>query len=252
VKQLVLSAAGLSLLLGCSSNDTLRSKPQPERAAQINVELATDYLRKGSLAEAKEKIDRAVEQDPRNARAWSVGAMLYERLGEQKTADAWFQRAVSLDPKNPEILNNYAVHLCRNGKHARGERRALEAARNPLYDRPEVAYLNAGNCARSAGDFARAEENYRYALGVKPRFAEALLQMADMQYARTEYVSARAFLQRYMEVGRTTPETLWLGHRIERSLGNAAEAQHYARRLKSEYPNAVQTRELLESERNPG
>ena len=40
--------------------------------------------------------------------------------------------------------------------------------------------------------------------------------------------------------------------RIERGLGNKAQAQHYAQRLKAEYPSAAQTKELLESERNPG
>ena len=144
------------------------------------------------------------------------------------------------------------MYLCQKGKFERGEKLALEAAENRLYKTPEAALLNAGNCARSAGDVKRAEEHYRRSLQVRPRFAEALFQMADMQFQQTEYVSARAFLQRYMEVGRTSAATLWLGFRIERSLGNGAEAQHYAQRLKSEYPNAAQTKELLESERKPG
>ena len=40
--------------------------------------------------------------------------------------------------------------------------------------------------------------------------------------------------------------------RIERGLGNTTAAQTYAERLKFEYPRAAQTKELLESERNPG
>jgi type IV pilus assembly protein PilF len=115
-----------------------------------------------------------------------------------------------------------------------------------------VALLNAGNCELSAGDIKGAEENFRKALAVRPRFGEALFQMAELEYRQTEYMSARAFLARYMEVGRTSPATLWLGVRIERGLGNQAQAQHYAQRLKSEYPSADQTKELLESERNPG
>ena len=249
----VIACASLCLLAACASSDpSLRSKPQPERAAEINLELGVDYLRKGNLAQAKEKIERALGQDPKNARTHSIAGMLYDQLGDEKKAESHFDRAISLDSENPEIRNNYAVYLCQKGKFARGEKFALEAADNRLYKTPEVALLNAGNCARGAGEFKRAEEHFRRALQVRPRFAEALYQMADMQYQRTEYVSARAFLQRYTEVGRTSPATLWLGYRIERSLGNKAEAQHYAQRLKSEYPNVAQTRELLESERNPG
>lgn len=248
----VVACLALLLLGGCASDSSLRSKPQPVRAAEINRELAVDYLHRGNLAAAKEKIDRALEQDPQNAGVQSVAGMVYVRLNDEKKAEYHYERAASLDPDNPELRNNYAVYLCQRGKYARGEKFALEAARNRLYKTPEVGYLNAGACARNAGDLKRAEENFRHALQVRPRFAPALLHMADMEFSQAQYLSARAFLQRYMEVGDTNAMTLWLGHRIERSLGNAGEAEHYARRLKSEYPKSAQTRELLESERNPG
>jgi type IV pilus assembly protein PilF len=257
VKRVAILSIGLIGTLiavgGCSMTRSDQiTKPQPQRAAEINLEIGIDHLRKGNLGQAKEKIDRALEQNPRYGRAHAMAGMLYSRLGDENKADSHFQRAVSLDPQNPEIKNNYAVYLCQKNRFARGEKLALEAAANPLYKTPEVAYLNAGNCSRSAGDLQSAEENYRRALSAKPRFGEALFQMAELEYHQTEYMSARAFLERYLEVARTSPATLWLGVRIERGLGNKAQAQHYAQRLKSEYPSATQTKELLESERNPG
>ena len=242
---------GLVILGGCTSNSQL-STPQPERAAEINLELGVEHLRKGNLKQAKEKIDRALEQNPRFARGHLIAGMLYAQLSDERKAESHFERAISLDPTNPEFKNNYAAYLCQHKKYERGEKQALAAAVDPLYKTPEVAYLNAGSCARGAGDAKRAEENFRKALAAKPRFGEALFQMAELEYNQTEYMSARAFLERYLEVGRTSPATLWLGVRIERGLGNQTQAQHYARRLKSEYPSAVQTKELLESERNPG
>ena len=244
-------AMALVAVAGCASSNNV-SKPQPERAAEINLELGVEHLRKGNLQQAKDKIDRALEQNPRYARAHLVAGMLYNRLGDQKQAESHYERAVSLEPKNPEFKNNYAVYLCQQKKYERGQKIALEAGADPLYKTPEVAYLNAGNCALSAGDMKTAEENFRKSLAAKPRFGEALFQMADLEYRQTEYMSARAFLERYLEVGRTSPATLWLGVRIERGLGNQAQAQHYAQRLKNEYPSASQTKELLESERNPG
>ena len=86
----------------------------------------------------------------------------------------------------------------------------------------------------------------------KLSFGEALFQMAELQYKQTDYLSARGFLERYNEVGRTNAASLWLGVRIERGLGNVAAAKTYAERLKLEYPRAAQTKELIESERNPG
>jgi type IV pilus assembly protein PilF len=244
-------AIGLVALGGCASNNNVTT-PQPEKAAEINLELGIEHLRKGNLQQAKDKIDRALEQNPRFGRAHLVAGMLYNRLGDESKAESHFERAISLEPQNPEFKNNYAVYLCQQKKYERGQKIALQAAADPLYKTPEVAYLNAGNCALSAGDMKTAEDDFRRALAAKPRFGEALFQMADLEYRQTEYMSARAFLERYLEVGRTSPATLWLGVRIERGLGNNAQAQHYAQRLKAEYPSAAQTRELLESERNPG
>ncbi len=236
---------------GCTSTNNV-STPQPVRAAEINLELGVEHLRKGNLQQAKDKIDRALEQNPRYGRAHLVAGMLYNRLGDESKADSHYSRAIALEPKNPEFKNNYSVFLCQQKKYERGQKMALEASTDPLYKTPEVALLNAANCALSAGDLKGAEEHLRRSLAVRPRFGEALFQMADLEYRQTDYMSARAFLQRYLEVGRTSPATLWLGVRIERGLGNQAQAQHYAQRLKAEYPSAAQTKELLESERNPG
>jgi type IV pilus assembly protein PilF len=236
---------------GCTTTSNVTT-PQPERAAELNLEIGIEHMRNGNLQQAKDKIDRSLEQNPRFGRAHLIAGMLYNRLGDQNSADSHYQRAVALEPKNPEFKNNYAVYLCQRSKFERGQKLALEAAADPLYKTPEVAYANAGNCARSAKDLKMAEDYFRRALDARPRFGEALFAMADLEYHQTEYMSARAFYQRYLEVGRTSPETLWLGVRIERGLGNKAQAQHYAQRLKSEYPSAAQTKELLESERNPG
>lgn len=236
---------------GCSTNQT-KSPADPERASQINLDLAVDYLRKGNLAQAKEKLDRSLEQNPRNAAAHSVAGMLYSRLGDKNKADSHYQRAISLDSENPEYKNNYAVYLCQNNRFDRGEKLALQAANNLLHKTREVAFLNAGTCARSAGNLKRAEEHLRAAVKLRPRFAKALYQLAEIEFEQQNYMSARGFLERYLEVGRTTPASLWLGVRIERSLGNTEVAQHYAHRLKTEYPHANQTKELVESERNPG
>lgn len=245
-------ALALALLSGCVSNSSQLGKPQPERAAEINLHLAIDHLRKGHLQQAKEKIDRSLQQNPRDGQAHSVAALLYGRLGDARKTDMHYQRAISLLPQDPQIKNNYSAYLCQRDHHARGEKLALEAAENPLYKTPEFGFLNAGNCARNAGDMVRAEQHYRRALQIRPRFDEALMQMAELEYQQQQYLSARAFLERYLAVSKTSPASLWLGVRIERGLGNEPQAQHYAQRLKDEYPTAVQTRELLESERNPG
>ncbi len=240
-------------LAGCISNSSHNvTKPQPERASEINLEIGIEHFRKGNLPQAKERIDRALEQNSRNAKAHMAAGLLYDRLGEMRKADSHFERALTLEPKNSEIANNYAVFLCKNERYDRGEKFALQAAANQLYATPEVAYVNAAGCARANKNTDRAEQHYRKALSVQPRFGPALFALAEVELEQRNYLSARGFLQRYMEGARTSPASLWLGHRIELGLGNAAAADQYAQRLKNEFPQSAETRLLLQSERNSG
>jgi type IV pilus assembly protein PilF len=251
--RLSLTCVVAASLVGCMSNNSSQmSKPQPDRASDINLEIGIDHLRKGNLSQAKEKIDRAIDQNPRNAKAHAAAGLLYDRLGDIKQADAHFDRAISLEPKDPDIGNNYAAFLCKNGRHERGEKVALQTAANPLYKTPEIALVNAGNCARAAGDLASAEADYRRALSVKPRFGAALHEITEVKLTQKDYLSARGFYQRYMEVSRTSAASLWFCVRIERALKNASVADNCAARLKNEYPSAAETKALMESERNPG
>lgn len=248
----ILVLVPLMIAAGCVSSTQQLSKPQTEKASDINLELGIDYFRKGNLALAKEKIDRAVEQNPRNAKAQAAAGLLYDRLNDPKKSETYMEKAVSLDPQNPDILNNAAVMLCKRGEHSKGEKYFVRAAENPLYKTPEVAYLNAGNCARGANDLTAAEAHYRKALSVRPRFQEPLYQMADLEFRKKSYMSARGFIERFLAAGKSTPSVLWLGVQVENALGNATAAANYGQRLKLEYPSAAETRQLLDSERKAG
>jgi len=237
------------LLSACAGDSkTVVDQSQREQAATYNLQLGADYFRQGKLQMAKEKLERALEQDPRNAQTNMVLGLLHQRLGENDKADNYFSRAVSLDEKNAELRNAYAVFLCSTKKYARGEKLALESASDPLYKTPEASYLNAGYCARDAGDLKRAETHFRQAVKVQPRFAPALLELAELQLKQNQPLTARAFLERATAAAPANATSLWLGVRIERALANYALAGDYARRLRSEFPTSDEARQLRESE----
>lgn len=252
MRQLALALCFSLSLAACGGGQQTRGQLQPERAAQINLELGIDYFRKGRLEQAKEKIEKALEQDSRNASAHAAAGLLYDRLNDERKADSHFQRALSLDSKNPEVRNNYAAFLCQRGQHDRGEKMALTALNDALYKTPEIALLNAGNCSRNAGRLDAAEAHYRKALERRPRFAPVLFQMADLELHQKNFMAARAFLERHMEIARASAASLYLGYRIERELGNLQAADGYARRLRNEFPTSSETKELIQSERRAG
>lgn len=221
-------------------------------AAAANVQLGIAYMQQGNLALAKEKLDRALKQDPRSADVHSALALLYERLGEPDKVDSHFKRALRLAPRDPEISNNYAVYLCRNGRTKEGVERFLSAARNPLYRTPEAAYTNAGVCLRSAGRFDEALENFKKALDLRPNFAEAAYQLADLHFHQGRTQEARNRVDAFLNAFRPTPELLLLGVRVANATGDKLGAERYARQLRVEFPGSEQTRALSQIHRNPG
>jgi type IV pilus assembly protein PilF len=226
--------------------------PSAETAAGFNMQLALEYLKQGNLTAAREKIERALVQNPKNPDVHTVAGLLFERLGEYSKADRHYEQAVRLAPRNPDVQNNYGAYLCRRGKSPKAEALLLQAARDPIYRTPEVALTNLGICLRNTSKQDEAEKYLREALARRPQYPDALFQMADLSFTRAKYLQGRAFLQRYLAIGPATPEVLWLGARLEHALGDAVAAQDYRDRLKREFPTSDQTNELLETERGGG
>jgi type IV pilus assembly protein PilF len=242
-------AAALALVAapGAGAQTRAPGEDPSAAAARFNTQLGIEYLKQNNVAAAQQTIERALTQNARDPNVHTAAGLLYERLAEPDKADKHFARAIKLDPKNPDMLNNYAVFLCRNGQQAKGGKLFAQAAASPLYRTPEVAFTNAGVCARSAKDLAGAEQWFRKALAAQPANPDALLQMADLSFERGNGLQARAFLQRYFQNGPATPDALYLGVRIERALGDTASANDYAAQLRKSFPTSDQARQLADA-----
>lgn len=241
----------LALALGgCAAGNGVQKEPgSAERLARINTQLGIEYMRQGDNEVAMNRLEKALQADPRYAGAHEAMALLFVRLREYTPAESAFRRALQLAPKDSSIMNNYGLFLCQRGRREEAEALFRRAVENPLYETPQVVYTNAGTCARDAGELEQAERYYRLALQRAPTFAPALIGMAEVALERERHMSARAYLQRYEAVAPLTPPALWLGVRIERVLGDADAEASYALALTNRFPDSLEAGLLLESER---
>lgn len=247
----LLALAWVALALaGCITRSTA---PQPadmssSDAAQYNLELGIGYLRQGNLQAAKDKLLRAIKEEPDLATPHSALGLVYERLEDPEGALREYRKAVELDPKNPDSLNALAVFLC-SQKNEPDEAlrlfdRAIAIPLSVSNANRAMLYTNAGTCAKKV-DLARAEGYLRRALQENPQFPDALLQLATVTYEQGNALQARAFLERYLAATKPSAAGLWLGVRIEQSLGDTAAARKYADQLRQQFPDSVEMGLLL-------
>jgi type IV pilus assembly protein PilF len=243
-----------ALVPGRFSTSTAK-KTSPKEAAEFNMQLGVSYLRQGDLRQAQAKLEKALEQDPANASAHSALGLVYERLGDLDGAEKHYRRAATLRPDDPDNLNGLAVFLCSQRQktdEAMGYfQRALAVPLTHKDYNRAMMLTNAGVCAKR-NDLARAEEYLRQALGFDPGYSEALLQLADVAFDRGNYLQSRAFVERYLAAAPVSASALWLAYRVERKLGAEQPARRYGDRLRAEFPDASETRLLLEQQRNAG
>ena len=218
-------------------------------AARINARLAMEYLKRDQLAVARDKAERALALNPHDQTVQLSAGLVYERLLDTKRAEKHFQLALRADAKSPEAQNAFGAFLCRNKEFAKGEAMFLKAAGNPLYRTPEVAYTNAGVCARSAAAPERAEKYLRQALAVHAVYPETFLQLAGVLHDRGNHLQARAFVERYLAVAPATADVLLLGHQIESALNDREATRQFSERLHKEFPESVEVRVLDDIER---
>lgn len=234
------SALLLALVLalaGCASDGSSDRGGDMAQAARINTQLGIDYLRQGQLDLAQQKLMRALEQDDDYGPTHTAIAVLYQKQGDLRLAERHYRRALDLDPEDADLHNNFGVFQCGQGRSAEAERYFMQAAQNRRYATPEVAWTNAGMCAKSY-DMARAETSFREALRLNPKFPDALAQMAMISFKAGDWLHTRAFIQRYEAVGKPSAELLWIALRTERELGDQIAAHKYEARLRRDYPNS--------------
>jgi len=248
---LLIGVAALALA-ACSSTSGTKRKREKGDASNYNMQLGMAYLNQGDLGLAKEKLDRAVKENPRDPNVHSAMAMLQDRLGHPEQVDKEFKEALDLGPRSPDILNNYAVYLCRTGRTDEGVKSFEEAAHNALYRTPEAAYTNAGVCLRGAKRDTQAAMSFQRALQVKPNFAEAAYQLADLDFQRDEVQNARETIDRFISSFEATPDLLLLGVRIARKQADRLAEERFARKLRLDFPASDQARALADLGHNPG
>lgn len=239
----------LILLVGLTGCGTTGGDSKGTESAKVHTELAGMYFQMGKHGVALEEIGLALEADRDYGPAYGVRGLVHMALREDKEAEEDFQKGLRLDKANSDMHNNYGWYLCQRDRAKESIPHFMSALKNPLYQTPGRAWLNAGICSRKAGNNRDAEEFLQKAIDVQPDLAQASLELADLSFANGDYFAARRHFMKFAEKsGGLTAEQLWLGVRIARKGGDRNSESSYGMKLRRLYPDSREAQMLMRGE----
>jgi type IV pilus assembly protein PilF len=213
--------------------------------AKVHTELGAGYYTRGQYAVALNELNKALAVEPDYAPAYNILALVRAELREDKKAEEAFRRAIDLQPQYSDAQNNYGYFLCQRGRIDEALGHFEQALANPLYATPETALANAGACSLKKGDLPAAESFFTRAIRRAPNLVTAVLGVAEVDFRQGRYLAARGKLRQLANAGELNAQALWLGVRVERTLGDRAAEASYGTQLKRRYPEAMQTQWLM-------
>ncbi|WP_031431620.1 type IV pilus biogenesis/stability protein PilW [Methylomicrobium agile] len=246
----ILLCGSMLSLSACSWFGGKSPERDSQRASETYYQLGIRYMDLNKLEEARENLERAIDEDSDNAKAHNALAFLYERLRQYDEAEDEYETALSIKPDDFGTQNNLGRFRCEHGGEAgKGLALLAKAADNPLNDRQWLALTNAGRCEMARGRMAEAETFFRKALDLNKAYAPALAAMQKISYQKNDLWPAKAFLARYLSVAQPTPETLFIGYHTERALGNRAPAEEYRTLLLEKFPSSSEAKKIRSAQK---
>ena len=214
--------------------------------AMTRISLGLGYLKVGNTKQAKINLEKAKRFAPNLVAVYTSFAHYYETVGEPEQATQAYKKALSLDSDDADTLNNYGVFLCRQEKYDEAEKQFLKAISIPSYILVADSYENLALCQVKARKFDKAEHYLEKAIQHNPSSASALLQMTQLQYAKSDYVKAQGYFTRYEKATRRfTPDALALAYKIYQKQFKRQVAKNYGAMLINMFASSYPAKQYL-------
>lgn len=262
MRYLTVILSGVYLLTGCTttsssfttpystaSQDSVSQEYNRDKAAETRLSLGLRYLGNGDYEKAKLNLDKALEHQPDSEDVLRGMAWYYEQVNENKLAEEYYQKALKINNKNPSLLNQYGVFLCRNGKLEQSLELFMASAKILTNRDISGTYENAATCNLMAGNQEQAEQYFRRALNHNPEQKDSLLGMAEIEFGKGRFERTRSYLRRFEAVAKHTPRSLWLAVRNAHKMVDLDSLASYGLKLEQLFPDSQETENYLDNKR---
>lgn len=252
----LVGALVLGVLTGCAAGSTDRNEPasgakdfvtasdesDASKRARVRMELASGYFGRGQMTTALDQVKLAIVADPTLAEAYNLRGLIYANLGDERLAEESFRRALQLNARDADVMQNLGYFLCQKKRYVEANALFEQALAVPQYRESSRTLLTKGVCEAFAGQLPSAEASLQRAYEIDPSNPSIAVNLAEVLFRRSEYERARYYIRRVNAVPTLQgSQTLWLAVRIEQRLGNRSGVQDLGEQLRRRFPDSRET-----------
>jgi type IV pilus assembly protein PilF len=240
-----------AVLAGCATKTTVSTslvdkdfvgssdETDNSRRASLRMELATGYFGRGQMNTALDEVKLALQANPSLGEAYNLRGLIYANLGNDALAEESFRRALQINPRDFDTMQNFGYFLCQKKRYPEATAVFDQTLATPGYRDQSRTLLTKGVCQAQAGDLLDAEGSLLKAFQQDPANPSIAVNLSEVLYRRGDYERARFYIRRVNSVPALVgSQTLWLAARIEQRLGNRSGVQEYGDQLRKRFPDS--------------
>jgi type IV pilus assembly protein PilF len=229
---------GLSATGGEAEMVTESDEPDARRRARIRLELALGYFENGQTAIALDELKQSITADYNYAEAYSLRGLIYMRLNDFRLSEDSFKRALTLNPRDSNIMHNLGWLYCQQARYAQAQQLFSQALANPQYGERAKTWRAQGLCQVRAGQLAEGEQSLFKSYEFDAGNPVTSYNLASLLFQRSDFARAQFYVRRLNNSELANAESLWLGIKVERRMENREAMMQLAGQLSKRFPKS--------------
>jgi type IV pilus assembly protein PilF len=217
---------------------TESDEPENRRRARIRMELAVGYFEQGKTNIALDELKQVIANDPTFPEAYNLRGLIYMRLNDLRLAEESFRRAVVLNPRDANTLHNLGWLQCQQRRFDEAQRSFDLALASPLYGDRAKTLMAQGLCQARAGNSGDAERTLAKAYELDAGNPIVGYTLANLLYGRGDLPRAQFYIRRLNNSDLANAESLWLGMKVERKIGDRLALNQLTDQLRRRFPQS--------------
>ena len=246
---LLLSGLGFAGLSGCASAPsgavgasaargeivTDSDESDQRKRARIRVELALGYFQQGKTNIALDEIKLAIAADPTFSDAYSLRGLVYMALNDFAFAEESFNKALSIRQKDPNVLHNLGWLKCQQAAFGPSLTFFEQALADPAYMGRAKTLMAQGLCQVKAGMLTEAEGSFLKSYEYDAANPVTGYNLSRLLFQKSELNRAQFYIRRLNNTEFANAESLWLGIKVEKKMGNLQAVEQLASQLEKRF-----------------